>query len=163
MTWLDGNWCGMFRISAYDNEHTWDKLPKGSPGVYRLVALCNCSNFTPERLNRVCGLDVTGTLYIGRGGSRYSQPDTLANRISELAHTHSRRFRGASHRKLPKPLGDLFPDDKLAIEWELTDDPRGREGQILANYEGVFGELPPLNSQKSKALKALAKRVSESV
>jgi hypothetical protein len=154
MTWLDGVWCGTFRISNYDDDKQWENLPKGM-GVYRLLALINSHCFSPESLSRVCGEDETGTLYIGRAGPVAGQPNPLANRLGGLAHTHHRRYGATTHSKLPKPLGDRFPDDKLAIIWELTDDPAWREAQLLQNYEDVFGELPPLNGQRSKASKML--------
>jgi hypothetical protein len=107
-------------------------------------ALRDGSSLDRIPLNRVCGVDETGTLYIGRS------QESLLNRLASLIATHHHGFTAAPHRKLCKGLAALFPDDKLAFSWEATDDPKLRESKLLWAYEDVFGELPPINSQKPK-------------
>jgi hypothetical protein len=101
----------------------WIDLCDSGSGVYRLVALDNNVELIPAAINRVCGVDLTGTLYIG----------------------HATSLRARLTAKLKK----RFPPQRLAITWQRIDilQRRNREMRLLQNYLRRFGELPPMNSQ----------------
>ena len=81
MTWLSGMWSDLIRISEAIDHKWWEKLQPNTKGVYRLVAIAGDS-LTPVPLNRVCGSDETGTLYIG------ASDRPLLNRLGSLVKTH---------------------------------------------------------------------------
>ena len=137
MGWLDGDWSEMIRVSEAIEQKWWEKLPPEYAGVYRLVALTDSHSLVPSPISRVCGVDDTGTLYVG------ASKGSLAVRVSDLIKTYHRDYKSSPHRELPKRLADRFPDDKLAISWELTNEPWVREAKLLTAYENSFGELPP--------------------
>jgi hypothetical protein len=140
MSWLTGDWSALIKISEAIERKYWDELqPK--TGVYRLIALD--VNGKPMPLNRVCGVDETGTLYIGATDRQ------LLNRLGGLVKTHRADYAGQPHRQLSIPLTDRFPADRLAISWEYTEMPWPREAELLMAYEDELGELPPNNGQRS--------------
>jgi hypothetical protein len=140
MSWLTGNWSKLIRMSQAV-EQRWNKLERNRPGVYRLVALDADSKLMP--LNRVCGTDETGTLYIGAS----NRP--LLNRIGQLVKTLRADYKSKPHRQLSIPLANRFPENRLGITWEYTEVPWRREAELLTAYEAEFGELPPNNAQRS--------------
>lgn len=109
------------------------------PGVYRLVALDQPRASAPALIHRVCGDDATGTLYVGAS-------DCLRNRISSLVATNRQdQYRHSPHKPLAPQLSALFPTNRLAFSWEFSEDPWGREIELLEAYLSEFGELPPHN------------------
>ena len=143
MSWLTGNWSPLVRISDAIEGKWWETLSPDSKGVYRLIALCDTENFNPMPLNRVCGTDETGTLYIG------ATDRALLNRLGSLVKTHRKDYASQPHRRLSAPLAERFPENKLATSWEYTTSPWDREAELLMAYEAQFGELPPNNGQRS--------------
>jgi hypothetical protein len=152
MSWLTGDWPKLIRISEAIESQWWKELEPNRPGVYRLVALD--ANGNPMPLNRVCGTDETGTLYIGAS----NRP--LLNRLGSLVKTNRADYASRPHRQLSIPLGNLFPEDRLAITWEYTEVPWQRESELLMAYEAQFGELPPNNAQRSVITKAVIQEAS---
>lgn len=147
MSWDTGNWSSLVRISAAIEEKWWDRLQPNRKGVYRLIALDE--NGKPKPLNRVCGTDESGTLYIG------ATDHELKNRLGSLVKTFRSDYASYPHRVLSAPLTKLFPEDRLAICWEYADAPWQREAELLTAYENEFGELPPNNGQRSMVDSAL--------
>jgi hypothetical protein len=146
VSWLDGDWQAPVRIGIATEEKFWEKFERkenNAKGVYRLIALKDIVDFAPERLCRVCGIDGSGTLYIGAADS------SLFNRVSSLVMTHRSDYKSTPHRPLSPRLAERFGEMMLAISWEYTHAPFEREQQLLVNYEALFGELPPANSQRS--------------
>jgi hypothetical protein len=143
MSWLDGDWGQPFRIGEAIEKEWWQLLERNRKGVYRLIALRSKSNLSPARLSRVCGIDETGTLYIGASDA------SLFNRVGGLVMTHHHEYKSNPHRPLSPRLAKRFREDKLAVSWEYTDAPYDREQRLLVAYESVFGELPPANNQRS--------------
>jgi hypothetical protein len=141
MSWLNGSWNETIRISEAIENRWWDKLESKKTGVYRLIALGE--NGEPIPLNRVCGTDATGTLYIG------ATDRPLLNRLGSLVKTHRTDYVGKPHRELPVTLSEYFPDGRLGMTWEYTNFPWQREAELLTAYEAKFGELPPNNGQRS--------------
>jgi hypothetical protein len=145
------NWTNGQLISSLKNEG--DLLPADQRsewnGVYRV--------FLPDAvIDRCCGKDPTGTLYIGHGGSGESRSSTLRNRIGDLVTgTHH----AISSRAHAATVQQKFPKDCLAVQWSFTDgdrvDWKGErapesiiaEAFLLSCYQDCFGELPPWNEK----------------
>ncbi len=143
MLWLDGDWNDPFRISDAIEKKYWEQLEKNAKGVYRLIALSNKNDFTLQKLDRVCGVDDTGTLYIG------ASYVSLLGRLAAVVKTHRPDYVGRPHQRLSPRLADRFTERKLAVSWEPTETPWEREHRLLVAYEETFGELPPMNNQRS--------------
>jgi hypothetical protein len=99
------------------DDESFSSKRHGYCGVYRLVALASegdLRNFVS--LNRVCGQDTTGTLYIGEAKS-------LSNRLNQLrrsARSHRpERSHGAISMLRQIPILD-FPLNKLAVALLFT-------------------------------------------
>jgi hypothetical protein len=148
--WLTGRWCPLYCIAESAPGKRWSDLcnPDG-PGVYRLVAIDLIKlGILAVPLNRVCGIDPSGTLYIGRSKS-------LRTRLSSLVRTHDPTKRigaifGASHIMMTKKLTKRFPPKCLAITWRRADSASSsqtQEATLLRDYKDSFGELPPMNAQ----------------
>jgi hypothetical protein len=121
----------------------WESLARRA-GVYRLVALRDDTTFVPMPLNRVCGVDDTGTIYIGQTDKQ------LIERLGALVKTHRKDYRSSPHRRLSSTLAASFPSERLAFTWEYTSPPAWkREAELLSAYEHEFGELPPNNGQRN--------------
>jgi hypothetical protein len=107
----------------------------GYCGAYRLVGLTSENDLkTPVTLNRVCGQDVTGTLYIGEAGSLHER----LNQIRLSTHDGVKMLNSYSPLKIPL--------NRLAIALLFTGrSHRSVEGDLNHAYIKSFGELPPLN------------------
>lgn len=58
---------------------------------------------------------------------------------------------GEPHKLLPQRLRETFPETQLGVSWRDEDQQWDREFALLDAYESEFGELPPVNGQKSRA------------
>jgi hypothetical protein len=116
-------------------------------GVYRLIGLDEDGK--PAVLDRICGRDRTGTLYIGCDQnlgvrSRLSQ---LVRSLEEnsgwksLNREHNAGYRLRAHQT----LSQRFSTSRLAITWCYIDQCRDGEAALLRAYYWSFGEDPPLN------------------
>lgn len=107
----------------------------GYCGVYRIIALESDGGLMgPASLNRLCGRDSTGTLYIG---------------CSRQLHRRLNEFRRGSHgaaaalRALP---GMSLPPTKLAIALLFTNTCiEFIERHLIQAYTNTYGDAPPLN------------------
>lgn len=123
------------------DEKYFRRKHHGYWGVYRLIGLEVDNDITrPVTLNRVCGQDKSGTLYIGKS-------NFLNERLNAIQRTAFRRER--SHgaismlRQIPK-LG--FLPNKLAVALMFTEiKPRAVERDLISAYINSFGDTPPLN------------------
>jgi hypothetical protein len=111
------------------------KKDHGYRGVYRLIALSEAGNVDkPMQFNRVCGQDVTGTLYIGCAGR-------LNDRLNQMRRSEHHTI--GMLRRIPALN---LPLERLAIAMLFT----GRsytsvEGYLISAYINSFGDTPPLN------------------
>lgn len=116
---------------------------QNSPGVYRLVALSE--NGEPAPLFRLCGKDLTGTLYIGAEGRTFA----LGSRVHALVNSllPKRRGQHVAGLRLRRhaTLSDLFPTHQLAVTWCYSQLPMYAEGLLFETYFASFGDHPPLN------------------
>lgn len=113
----------------------------GFRGVYRLFAFANDIT-SPAVLIRLCGQDVTGTLYIGMASSLSSRLNqarrSATGRRHERSHAAALRWVRISSRS--------FPSYKLGIAFLFTRcEPRLAEVNLIEAYENAFGEMPPFN------------------
>jgi hypothetical protein len=104
-------------------------------GVYRLIGLATEGDLTrPATLNRLCGQDTTGTLYIGQASSL----DTRLNQLRQGSHNAIRMLRSV-------PLLQ-FPSKRLAVAFLFTGlAARSVERDLIKAYMNSFGDTPPLN------------------
>jgi hypothetical protein len=149
-SWLTGKWSPMCLIIESTPGARWlDICRPDSPGVYRLIALkANVPGIIPASLDRVCGVDPTGTLYIGH--SRSSLRSRLASIVKANATDDRLNVGSGGHRTMAAKLGRRFPPRWRAISWQQLDSANAavnREGALLRAYKTRYGELPPMNEQ----------------
>ena len=117
-------------------------------GVYRI--------FVPNvAIERCCGPDRTGTLYVGRSGTGKGW-STLRRRITEVVKGAHHKMSGIT---VSKTSMQKFPRKSLAVQWAYTDETtlnykgqpmngvaaKNAEYWLLHSYNDSFGELPPWN------------------
>lgn len=114
-------------------------------GVYRL--------FVPNSaIPRIGDTDETGTLYIGRGGSKRGW-STVRSRVADMA-----KAKHHAAGKLSDVLRSKFPWETLAVHWAFTKDTTNYRGEVISGavraealllrcYRDSFGELPPFNEK----------------
>lgn len=118
-------------------------------GVYRIFVL-------DTAIDRCCGKDRTGTLYIGLAGTGARNSSNLRSRIKEILNTV---HHATACWSFNGPIARKFPWKTLAINWAYTDERLNYRGEtvpgafaaenfLLANYNDSFGELPPLNLRR---------------
>jgi hypothetical protein len=115
-------------------------------GVYRLSA----ENTT---IQRCCGADTTGTLYIGCGGTGRRNWSILRNRVKAIVDGNHDAL---NNWHTIKPVREKYPWDSLAVQWAYTGRSQNykgddvaeaefAEGFLLGSYNEAIGELPPWN------------------
>jgi hypothetical protein len=122
-------------------------LPNHSSGVYRI--------FVPSKfIDRCCGKDPTGTLYLGRAGTKRNWSN-LRTRIKAIIRGGHHAIDNASYNKR---IQEVFPAETLAVQWACFGkrillngkaEPAAELAEIwlLANYRDSFGEYPPWNEK----------------
>jgi hypothetical protein len=111
------------------------KKSHGYCGVCRLIGLASAGDLTtPAVLNRACGQDTSGTLYIGK---------------ADELHARANQIRLGSHQAI-RLLNQIpllnYPSTKRAIALLFTIRyPRSVENDLLRAYMNSFGDTPPLN------------------
>jgi hypothetical protein len=122
-------------------------LPVHAGGVYRV--------FAPNvSIDRCCGKDPTGTLYLGCAGTKrnWSNLRTRINAILKKEH-HALSKAGANAK-----IKNMFPWNALAIQWAYFGDVPNYKGKeesaaywaerwLLRCYRDSFGENPPWNEK----------------
>jgi hypothetical protein len=113
-------------------------------------------NGKPVAIDRVCGNDLTGTLYIGCEEQNFAVRSRLSQLVRSLREPrllpggypeysrqseHPAGYRLRSHSKLNK----RFPRSHLALTWCYSKQPNEAESSLLRAYVDSFGEIPPLN------------------
>jgi hypothetical protein len=117
-------------------------------GIYRI--------FLPDtEINRLCGRDPTGTLYLGLAGTGAKKLSILHNRLKDAAkgdHHAMRQWRWNDAIK------QVYAESGLMVEWaftgmrpnycgDLIHEARMAESWLLSCYRDSFGEFPPLNER----------------
>ncbi|KPK96129.1 hypothetical protein AMJ80_01645 [bacterium SM23_31] len=115
-------------------------------GVYSIFAFDGKDQ--PISINRACGVDETGLLYIGSAPGR-----SIGDRIADFRKTVLPRWKSTPHiagRKYCQVecLKKYFPVDSLVYSFiKNNDDLKGLEQELISTYVRRFGETPPLNGQ----------------
>jgi hypothetical protein len=121
--------------------------PNHSGGVYRL--------FAPNRpIDRCCGKDPTGTLYLGYAGTKRNWSN-LRTRIKSIV---SGDHHAVSNVHFNIAVQRAFPRNSLAVQWTYFGDRVNYKGEtepaailaeawLLACYHDSFGEYPPWNQK----------------
>jgi hypothetical protein len=115
-------------------------------GVYRVFK-------SDTVIDRCCGKDKTGTLYIGLAGCGKKKWSILHTRLKDLVYGDHHKMRGLTDR-----MRQTFASDSLAVEWAFTQErfnypgpPRAEaeiaEAWLLNTYRDTFGEYPPWNEK----------------
>jgi hypothetical protein len=120
-------------------------------GVYRLVGLANPGVNVPAKIDRVCGTDETGTLYIGRAYDQRALQTRLGNLFRTLRARKGFAYSGHSAAEFLRhhpQLSARFPLDSLAVSWSYDYNDAMAEQILFGRYVRSFGEAPPLNLQQ---------------
>jgi hypothetical protein len=110
----------------------------GYCGVYRLIGLAAEGDIAkPVTLNRACGQDTTGTLYIGKSVSLHRRLNQL--RLRQPTHNAIHTL-----QRMPRLQ---FPPGTLAIALYFTEVGMCSwiENDLIQAYINSFGDSPPLN------------------
>ena len=131
----DLNWHTGDINSGYYSEASF-----GFVGVYRLIAY---NNGASAGISRFCGVDDTGTLYIGKAGR-------LHERLNQLRRSYKNGKRESTHAptSILKHMHNYpFPGEPILIASLFTASNMADivERDLLGAYRHQFGELPPLN------------------
>jgi hypothetical protein len=153
---LELRWNGEYPLSLLRDDYS--RLPGNYQnelsGVYRIFA-------RGMIIDRCCGQDPTGTLYIGQAGSGNCR-STLRRRIRSIAKRQHHAFDNWRFF-----VEDKFPWESLAVDWAYTgaildsmgnsvlnsigdsvpEAPRA-ESWLLECYNHSFGEFPPWNQKR---------------
>lgn len=114
-----------------------------SIGVYKLYAKKIDGQSIP--LNRFGGIDNTGLLYLGRT-TKQNLRKRLYNLLAasrEVTKTTNHTC-GVKYRTNPM-IKAILQEHVLCFEFEVCEDPKSREGELLNSYSFIYGEYPPLN------------------
>lgn len=96
-------------------------------------------------INRFCGNDIDGILYIGR-----TKKQNLRKRIYQFfassncqmgTHNHS----GGLKCKTLSVIRRTYPECEYWFDFEESTQPIEKEKELLLEYSNKFGEYPPLN------------------
>lgn len=116
-------------------------------GVYRVFV-------RGVAIGRFCGTDPSGTIYIGRAGSKRGW-SILRTRLMQLA---KREHHVTNSWDYHEARSQMFPWSSLWVDWAYTEavaDYKGdriigaprAERWLLDSYNDRFGEYPPLNQE----------------
>lgn len=147
---LDLEWIGPYSLGQLrdDPRYLPGNYSSEWSGVYRIFA-------RSRSIDRCCGKDPTGTLYIGCAASRGRNWSILRTRIqSILREDHHAMQKWRWNDSLHKS----FPKESLFIEWAYTGtriDHTGKtvqnvslsENLLLSAYSETYGEYPPWNEK----------------
>lgn len=112
------------------------------PGVYVIIGADKKE--TPVQLNRVCGPDAEGILYIGKSTTVRSRLQKFRNLVCPDAGQFQGHAGAESYREntcIKKMCGPEF----LMFRYALCEDCDGAERELIRTYLDLYGEVPPLN------------------
>jgi hypothetical protein len=148
---VEFKWNDRHKLSFLRENYNY--LPSGGDesewsGVYRI--------FLPDMaIDRFCGKDPTGTLYLGRAGGVGRNWSILRTRIMAIAKREHHATRSWDYNEV---IRNKYPWESLAIEWAYTGKSLDYKGETVATaplaeawllicYNDSYGELPPLNQK----------------
>lgn len=112
-------------------------------GIYKLYVKNADGNAIA--LQRFAAIDNNGLLYIGQ-----TTKQNLKTRIENLLLTSREVSRTTNHSgglkyRTNPIIRQTLKVHKLYFEYEVCENPRLREGELLREYSSIYGEYPPLN------------------
>jgi hypothetical protein len=130
-----------YRLLPCNYESQWS-------GIYRLFS-------ANMKIDRCCGKDPTGTLYLGFAGGGTRNWSILRTRIGQILRGEHQAIRNWNFGDLSK---QRFPWESLSIEWAYTGKRLNYKGEpipeapmaenyLLACYGDSYGEFPPWNQK----------------
>jgi hypothetical protein len=147
---IELNWNAPQKLAALKSNY--HLLPRDRTsewnGVYRI--------FSPNAtIDRCCGRDPTGTLYLGLAGSRGRNWSILRTRILSIVN---RNHHAIEHWCRSTALRQQFPWESLCVEWAYTGTKVDHKGEayseaitaetvLLRCYNDSYGEYPPWNQR----------------
>lgn len=145
VSWHGGSWSSIVLIETRAAGAQWSDIfrrtaPPNAAGAYRLIAM-DVELHIPMAISRVCGIDWTGTLYLGASLK-------LENRINSLVRTYSNDLNGGGHTPVAQILSEKYPSRLLGVSWRLVDEglsPFELEYELMGLYVNEHGEPPPMN------------------
>jgi hypothetical protein len=147
---VPGEWIGPYTLKQVGSYVS--RLCKPKAGVYRLIGLNDAGK--PASLDRICGNDRTGTLYIGCEGKNFAVRSRLSKLVRSLreprgrgrgVHIYNEEHNAGSRLRRHPILSQRFPVSKLAITWCYSAECYLAERALLDAYFASFGDTPPLN------------------
>jgi hypothetical protein len=135
--------------ALYKNKHLLPGTDASEwSGVYRVF----CKN---TAIDRSCGRDQTGTLYIGMAGTGKQKWSILRTRIKDIIEQRHQAF---TLWRVNDMVWRKFPWESLAVEWAFTGDRTDHKGErvpaaviaegfLLGSYNDSYGEYPPWNQR----------------
>jgi hypothetical protein len=122
----------------------------GYPGVYRLYGLASRNGpgpdvvrGAPNPVNRICGIDYTATLYIGRGRRLSVRLNALRRALRDGYGSHHVPEMLRFYRRLHQD----FPPNLLRVALYACRNCKRVESDLIDAYINSFGEMPPLNER----------------
>jgi hypothetical protein len=124
-----------------------DKFPSSKQisndsGIYWIVAANKLGQ--PIPLQRVCGCDPDGILYVGRSSRLRSRLQTLSAMLRTVDPRAAGHIAGL-HYKANRSLRNRFPAKVLKFGFKHCANEKMAEDSKLRRYLKRFGEFPPLN------------------
>lgn len=120
----------------------WKNIPE-SGGVYHIRSF---KDNKVIKINRVLGIDNKGILYIGKSDNLRERLRMLWRvlnpKLEATAHTFGKKYNDN------KKLRFVFPLKTLYVSFEVAEEPKNLESELLDKYFIKFGEVPPFNSTK---------------
>jgi hypothetical protein len=146
---VPGDWIGPYtleQVGSYVSSYCEHRA-----GIYQLIG-----SGKPAILDRICGPDQTGTLYIGCEGKNFADRSRLSKLVRSLGeprstrdggHIYNEEHNAGSRLRRHPVLSRRFPISKLALTWCYTDSKECylSERALLDAYFRSFGDTPPLN------------------
>jgi hypothetical protein len=146
---IPGDWCSVTRIARYGSSI--GNHVRAKPGVYRLVGLNEDEDkIVPAHINRICGVDTTGTLYLGCGSKLRIRLQQLSRALRMGSHHYIFAHDIAKEFRYNARLSARFPLKRLGITWLYDWAYDAVETNLLFHYRDSFGETPPLNRMRGE-------------
>jgi hypothetical protein len=122
-------------------QNSSENMPDNG-GVYKIIATDGYGN--PKSINRVCGIDKDGILYIGESNS-------IQKRMGDFTKSAVRNYKSTNHSggvlySQSDLLCEQYPYNDFYVMYEVCDNHTNKEKELLKDYFLMFGEYPPLNN-----------------
>jgi hypothetical protein len=107
-------------------------------GVYQVRTTSD--NGTPKSIQRACGMDTEGVLYIGQGFL-----EDRVGRLLRICETNPKRHHNFIGVFLDYDLERIGDRKSLEIQWLECENSIAEEGRLIEAYKKRTGDIPPGN------------------